>query len=147
MASLRKPLIEKTTIELHEGSTPMSFDPGEQYEISCKLFLADAGKMGFGFCNTREGESDHALWLETDGLHLDGVYIPLDETQLAKPVDVRLFVDHSLVEIFVDGGRYTAVRVLLDYIPENTGLKAFSDGEGAVIHDLQIWQIETDKAD
>lgn len=147
MAVLRKPLMEKTTLELNTGPTPMPFDPGQQYEVSCKLSPGGAERMGFGFCYSPDGVPDHGLWLEVDGLHLDGVHIPLDENQLAKPVEVRLFIDHSVAEIFVDGGRYTAVRVLLDYNPENTGLKAFSDGEGAVIHDLQVWQIEPDQAD
>lgn len=140
--SLRRLLMEKTTLELSQGPKPMAFDPGQQYELACKLFLGDVEKMGFGFCTSLEGVPDHALWLEADGIHLDGIHIPLTAAQLAKPVELRLFVDHAVAELFIDGGRYCAARALLDYNPANTGLKAFSDGENAVIHDLQVWQIE-----
>ena len=141
MASLRQPLQEKVTVELDQGPTALPFQPGFQCELSCRLSLGEAETMGFGFCNSPEGIPDHALWLAADGIHLDGVHIPLDESQVAKPVEVRLFIDHSLAELFVDGGRYCAVRVLKDWNPQHRRVKAFSDGSGAVIHDLQVWHI------
>jgi hypothetical protein len=74
-------------------------------------------------------------------VHLDRVHIPLSEAELAQPIDVRLFMDHSVAELFVDGGRYCAVRVLKDFDAASTGLGLFSQGGQAVFHDLQIWSL------
>ncbi|MEE4195725.1 MAG: glycoside hydrolase family 32 protein [Anaerolineae bacterium] len=143
MNSLRQPLMDITTLELSTGSTTMQFDPSQQYELSCELILGNAAKMGFGLCTSPQGISDHALWLQEDGIHLDGVHIQLDEYQPSKPVAVRLFIDHAVAELFVDDGRYCAVRAFHDYIPANTRLKVFADGENTVLRGLQVWKIVT----
>ena len=143
MTSLRKPLMQKETLELTPGSTDLNIGPGTQYEISCSFSLNTAEKMEVGFCCSDDGHATHQLWLEADGFHLDGVHIPLEEKQLTRPLDVRFFVDHAVAEVFIDDGRYCAVRILKEYNPENTGLTLFAEGEGATLTDFQVWQIES----
>lgn len=141
MASLRRKLVLKHTFELADGSQPQPYLPGFQCELACQLSLRTAEKMGLGLFHSPDGTPDDTLWLASDGLHFDTIHIPLNESQLAKPVSIRLYIDHSVAELFVDGGRYCAVRVLKDWNPEHRGLSVFAEGEGASIIDLEIWHV------
>jgi beta-fructofuranosidase len=142
MAALRSALmVEAEHIMVKNSFHRLDKVAGSQYELHCRLSLGDANAAGFGLCLPAEGPAADALWVDGDGVHLDGVHIPLSAAELAQPIDVRLFMDRSVAELFVDGGRYCAVRVLKDFDAANTGLGLFSDGGQAHFDDLQVWSL------
>ncbi len=142
MTSLRSALmVEKSHIALEDDNYSLGAVAGSQYELHCRLSLGSADIAGFNLCLSQDGISIHRLWIDRAGVHLDRVHIPLGAAELAQPIDVRLFMDHSVAELFVDGGRYCAVRVLKDFDAASTGLGLFSQGGQAVFHDLQIWSL------
>jgi sucrose-6-phosphate hydrolase SacC (GH32 family) len=140
ITALRRALMaEESRIALEDGSRLLGALAGSQYELHCRLSMGSAQAAGFNLCLSPDGSTAHRLWVDRAGVHLDGVHITLSETELAQPVAVRLFMDRSVVELFVDGGRYCAVRVLKDFDPANTGLGLFSQGGQAYFDDLQVW--------
>ena len=141
MAALRTPLVEAQHIPVHNDMHRLGVVADSQYELHCRLSLGSAEAAGFNLCLAQDGTDAHRLWIDRDGIHLDGVHIPLSEEELGQPVDVLLFMDNSVAELFVDKGRYCAVRVLKDFEPANTGLGLFSQGGQAHFHDLQVWSL------
>jgi beta-fructofuranosidase len=138
IAQLRGTAFTHPAGELPAGRTPLAFDPGEQYELHLRLACGGAARAGVGLRRSAAGDCASALWLDAEGVHLDGVLIPLSA---AQPVDVRLFVDHSVAELFVNQGQYCAVRVCKDYRPGETGIELFSEGGTAVLDGLELYRL------
>ncbi|HET59925.1 MAG TPA: hypothetical protein ENN32_06115 [Chloroflexi bacterium] len=129
---------------MEDDTHTLSTAAGSQYELVCRLSLGSAETAGFDLClSEQDGSAAHLLWVDRAGVHLDGVHIPLSEAELAQPIDLHLFMDRSVAELFVDGGRYCAVRVLKDFDAANTGLGLFSQGGQAHFDDLQVWSLRS----
>jgi beta-fructofuranosidase len=142
MKALRSALmVEESHIALEDNTDTLGTLADSQYELHCRLSLGSADTAGFDLCLSAEGSAAHRLWIDGAGVHLDGVHIPLSEEELRQPVDVRLFMDRSVAELFVDEGRYCAVRVLKDFDAANTGLGLFSQGGQAHFDDLRVWSL------
>lgn len=139
LSQLRGESYSMPRLDLVEGSQPVNFNPGLQYELRCHLSLKDTEKAGIGLRRSAAGTCGSALWLEANGVHLDGVHIPLTAEELAQPVDLRLFVDHSVAELFVNDGEFCAVRVFKDFTPADTGMLLFSSGGTAKFDVLNLW--------
>jgi len=117
------------------------FPHENQYEIRCKFVLGKVNSMGIGLRCPGMGQPKSAVWLEKDGIHLDGIHIPLTEKEMQQPVDVHLFVDHSVAELFINNGKYCAVRVFKDFNPEDRGIRLFADGGEARFEDFHLWTV------
>jgi len=66
-------------------------------------------------------------------------YYLLEDGNMLK---LRIFVDHSSVEVFADGKEYLATRIYPS-LPESTGVSIRSQGKNAVLKTLDAWQMKT----
>ena len=66
---------------------------------------------------------------------------PLDSTQM-KCIDVRVFIDRSVVEVFVDDQQCLAVRVYPSLVA-STGMSVIGLGGTAELVSLDIWEMRS----
>ena len=59
-----------------------------------------------------------------------------------KPLELRVFVDHSVVEVFANGLHYLAKRIY-PARSDSLDVQAFSFGGGAKLRSLDAWQMDT----
>ena len=57
-----------------------------------------------------------------------------------EPVRLRIFVDRSVVEVFVNGRQCVAVRVYPGR-PDSRGVSLISRGQESPVHSLDCWQM------
>ena len=58
-----------------------------------------------------------------------------------KPIELRVFVDRSVVEVFAEGGHYLAKRIY-PARPDSLGVQLFSLGGNATLHSLEAWEMD-----
>ena len=70
-----------------------------------------------------------------------GTRVPL---QLApgEPLVLHLFLDRSVLEVFIDGGRECVTRVV-DPLPEDLAVEVFAHRGRAVVESLRLWRLRS----
>ena len=58
-----------------------------------------------------------------------------------KQIELRVFVDRSVVEVFAEGGYYLGKRIY-PARPDSLGVQAFSLGGNATLHSLEAWEMD-----
>ena len=58
-----------------------------------------------------------------------------------KPIELRVFVDRSVVEVFTDGGQYLGKRIY-PARPDSLGVQIFSLGGNATLQSLEAWEMD-----
>jgi beta-fructofuranosidase len=56
-------------------------------------------------------------------------------------VELHIFIDKSIVEVFVNGRQYIAERVYPS-LNESVGVSIRAQGQGAILKSLDAWQME-----
>jgi beta-fructofuranosidase len=59
-----------------------------------------------------------------------------------EPLRLRVFVDRSVVEVFVNEKLYLAMRVYPDR-HHSVGVSIRAEGQGAVLKKLDAWQMQS----
>ena len=67
------------------------------------------------------------------------VSYPLDETR--KSLRLHIFLDKSVIEVFVDDGRKVATN-FIDCSPADLGIEVFAESRSATIRSLDIWELK-----
>ena len=63
-------------------------------------------------------------------------------TTPGKPLKLRVFIDRSVVEVFVDGKQYLAMRVY-PARKDSVGVSVLARGQDAVLKKLDAWQMNS----
>ncbi len=58
-----------------------------------------------------------------------------------KPIELRIFVDRSVVEVYAEGGHYLGKRIY-PARPDSLGVQIFSLGGRATLHSLEAWEMD-----
>ena len=48
-------------------------------------------------------------------------------------MQVRVYVDRPVVDIFINGGRAAFTHAVADFVPNSTAVRVFNDGKTAVV--------------
>ncbi len=105
---------EFTTIRLSRGGILYN-PPGGQWSLNIDTAYS-----------SRNAQIAHKF---TEFLHSD-----------SEPFRIRVFIDRSLVEVFVNDAAHQAQRTY-PMLPESTGVSIRSTGSGAVLKSVQAWEM------
>jgi beta-fructofuranosidase len=83
---------------------------GDQLELRVELDLHAASFCGLNLLCDKDGEGGLFIIWSGDLLNVDGVAVPVKEWHPGDHLNLQIFVDKQLVEIFVNGGRYCISR-------------------------------------
>ena len=59
-----------------------------------------------------------------------------------EPLKLRVFIDRSVVEVFVNGRQYLAMRVYPGR-QDSVGVSVHAQGQDAVLKSLDAWQMQS----
>lgn len=80
--------------------------------------------------------------IEPDVVRVDKIEAPLARRHLSSPIPIHIFLDHAVIELFIDSGRRCITRVIY---PEATGEHLAVSGTAYL--DLTVWTLsETGEA-
>lgn len=127
---------------------------GHSLEINIELTTATARQVGVKVCRSARAEeetrvyydaTDHKLKIDTTRSSLgDGprtVEAAPFHLEKNDPLRLRIFVDHSVVEVFANGGRQAVMRRIYPVRKDSVGVSLFSHGGAAHASAIAAWDM------
>jgi len=113
---------------------------GDALEIKAVFENVDKGSSGLRIRRSDDGARALDIRCRRDGVDVFGTRVPIALEGEKKVVSVHVFLDKSIVEVFVNGGRKTAARVV--YPPAgDLGVEAFADGKASA--SVDVWKMKS----
>jgi beta-fructofuranosidase len=108
----------------------VEFEPGDAKAIGIKLRQSDDGK--------------DAIVISYDWREIDvaGVKIPFELAEEEKTFKLQIFLDKSVMEVFVNDGREAISKVIYPG-EKDLGVELFAVGGRAVVKSLDAWEMKS----
>ena len=111
---------------------------GDTVEIRAVFNGADKGSCGLRVRRSDDGARALPITYEQGTLDVFGTTVNIAPQGPEKTLTLRVFLDKSIIEVFVNDGQKTVARVM--YPPlEDQGIEVFTDGKAAV----DVWQMKS----
>lgn len=137
-----------------DAPTPLPDAAGDGLEIRAAFAPGAAETVGLAIRRSPDGAEETIVRYDRDRglLTLDGtrssrdvgVDRPVESAALRlapdEPLDLRVFVDRSVVEVFANGRVAIADRIYPTR-PDSLGVAAFATGGAALLSSLDLWQM------
>ncbi len=78
-----------------------------------------------------------------DVLNVDGVEVPLNDWEAGENIELQIFVDKKLVEVFVNGGKYCVSRQVREEHIKGDQIAFTSLGGTARLVSLKGWKMKS----
>ena len=129
-----------------DGETVLADAQGNCVEISARFAPAQTGRCGVRLLVSDKAEETVRVWYDaaTDQFGIDGgvrfagqgpAYNPVGES-----VELRIFVDRQLIEVFVNGQSCTTAAITAT--PSGTGIALLAEGTSALCEKWTIWRMD-----
>ncbi|GAF91469.1 unnamed protein product, partial [marine sediment metagenome] len=99
--------------------------------------------QAFGLKVRRSDDGSRAVTFRCDGKVLDvaGTKVPLKLDKDQGILTLHVFLDKSLMEVFVNGGRESVTRVIHPG-QEDLGIEVFAEGGTAEVRAIDVWEMK-----
>ncbi len=116
---------------------------GNQLEINLEMDLGAASFCGLNvLCNDKGRGGMYIIW-SGDVLNVEGIKVPIKEWKKGDPLQLRIFIDKQLVEVFVNGGRYCISRMVKDENIKGDHIALTRLGGHAKLNFLETWKMKS----
>jgi beta-fructofuranosidase len=155
VAALRGASVEAGGSELPDGLTRLPRPPSaDVVDIAARFAVGDAARVGLMVRRSPDGAEQTSIswdaerqWLEIDRTcsslsndarrSKDGGPLRLSP---GEPLDLRVVVDRSIVEVFANG-RVAITERIYPTRDDSIGIGAFADGRGATLEQFAAWEL------
>jgi len=138
LKSLRGPLWQRNQILLDNQRIPLDIR-GKQLEMKMKIVPADAARCGLILRCQEDGTEGLAITRNANQLSVGGRDVPLPENE---PVELHLFLDNSVAEIYINNGKLCISRVFSPcHEPNADYIFLFSEEGKTLFKAIHIWQM------
>lgn len=116
---------------------------GDQLEIRLELELNTASFCGLNvLCDDNGKDGCYIIW-SGDILNVDGVKIPLKEWKPGVSLQLQIFIDKQIVEVFANSGKYSVTRLIDKKYIKGNRIALTRLGGSAKLNYLKAWKIKT----
>jgi beta-fructofuranosidase len=140
LAALRGKHIRVRDLTLDNRGHVVEGARGDTLEVLVELEPGTAKAAGLKLRSSDDGEK--AIVLRYDGRILDvaGTPVPLTLDDKQRTLTLHVFLDKSVMEVFVNGGRECVTRVIYPG-QDALGIEVFADGGAATARSVEVWQL------
>jgi len=145
---------ERTDLEVDSSSELLVSEiSGNSLELDLELNPTDAKKYGLKVCCSPSNEEETLIYYDAveKKLKVDTTKSSLSdgprtlesgplELAAAEPLNLRVFVDKSVVEVFANG-RQAVMRRIYPSRPDSTQVRLFSDGGVVKVRKFKSWEM------
>jgi len=111
---------------------------GDTLEIAAVFEKLEQGNSGLKVRRSDDGSRALDIRVTPGGVDVFGTHLPARPEGANQAIRIHVFLDKSVIEVFVNGGRQTVSRVM--YPPlEDLGVEAFSAGSATV----DVWRMRS----
>ncbi len=125
------------------GSKELVLDQENDYrcaELRCSFRMGDASAVEIRLLRARDGRSSVSVVFDGHFVEVAGTKLPYELEESDQKISFHLFVDRSVIEVFVDEGRRSLTRVV--YVEEeNRGISVLAHGGEAELAELTAWEL------
>ena len=113
---------------------------GDTLEILAELELGNSESVGIHLRRSDDGQRAATIRYDGQNLDVDGTTFPFQLAENEERLKLHVFLDKSLMEVFINDGRECVTRVVY---PEehDLGIELFASTGSARLHSLDIWQL------
>lgn len=141
LKELRKDHKRLTGVAVHNEAKLIPGVSGTTLEIVAEIVPGSATACGLKLRSSRDGNRAIVLKYSGGTLNVAGTKVPVELGKQTKVLKLHVFLDRSVMEVFINGGRKTVTRV--EYPPdEDLGIAVFAEGGKATLKSLDVWKIE-----
>ena len=152
--SLRYNARHRADLTVEAGSDlPLQGITGQSLELRITMTTKDAKQFGVRVCSSPQGEEQTLVYYDADEkkLKVDTTKSSLRmgpksieagpfELKPGEPLELRVFVDKSVVEVFANG-RQAVMRRVYPSRKDSVGVALFSNGGSANVPTLEAWDM------
>ena len=114
---------------------------GDTMELAVELEQRDAAAFGLKL-RCGKDETDALVVRYSDGtLDVTGTQVPVDLEGPSNTLTLHVFLDKSVMEVFINGGRACVTRVNYPG-PNDLGVSVFADRGSVAVKSLDAWQMK-----
>lgn len=139
LQDLRSKRVRLTDLTIDEGGQVLAVQ-GDALELQA---LLEPGEGSLRLRLRRSADGSRSVDISYDGAVLDvaGTKLPLHLGH-DEPLKLHVFLDRTLLEVFVNGGRLAVTRVI-DPPVEDRGVEFITKGGGASLIALEAWTMQS----
>ena len=127
-------------VELNGKSHLVKEVRGDTLEILAELEPGNSQSLGIHLRRSDDGTGAVTIRYDGNTLNVDGTSFPFQLAENEERLKLHVFLDKSLMEVFINDGRECVTRVVY---PEehDLGIELFASAGSARLHSLEIWQL------
>jgi beta-fructofuranosidase len=118
---------------------------GNQLEINIKLDLNAASFCGLNVLCDKKGNGGLFIIWSGDVVNVDGIKVPVKNWQKGEPIQMQIFLDKKIVEVFINGGRYCVTRQVQEKNIRGDHVALTRLGGTAKLISLEAWRLDSVK--
>ena len=139
---LRGEHLKLDNLSLNDELKPIDGAGGGALEIKAEFAPGDADAFGLKVRCGKDGKNGISLRYGDGVLNVAGTEVPLSLGDGSPTLKLHLFLDQSVLEVFVDNGRAAVTQV--NYAEEeDLGIFIFAENGSAVLQSLDVWQMNS----
>lgn len=116
---------------------------GDQLEVIVKFNLHNASFCGINLLSDVDGKGGLPIVWSGNVLNVDGIKVPIEEWKIEGVIDLHIFIDKKIVEIFVNGGKYCISRQLREENVKGKYITLTSLGGTSKLVSLEAWKLRS----
>lgn len=116
---------------------------GDQLEINLALDLQNSAFCGVNLLSDSMGLGGLPIVWSGDVLNVDGIKLRLKEWKPGDPLELQVFIDKNIVEVFVNGGRHCVSRQVKIENLKGKHLALTALGGTAKLLAMEVWTLRS----
>jgi beta-fructofuranosidase len=129
------------TPDLNSASFVLKDLRTDTLEIIVEFECIDAEVFGLKLRRSDDGQRAVAISCYGQTLDVAGVKVPLKQDNQGKRLKLQIFLDKSVLEVFVNDGREAVAKVIYPG-EDDIGIELFAAAGTAKVHSLDVWDIK-----
>ena len=134
--------VQAKDMTLNDESTSINNLRGDSLEIRATLDLGTAKRVGLKVRKSSVGDRGTVIGFDGKSLDVAGQSVPLGLEAAVGSVELRIFLDRSVLEVYVmPTGQ--AITKVIQADPNDVGVEVFANGGKARVHKISAWPIRS----
>ncbi len=139
---LRSEHVSIQDLDLNNTGRIIESPRSDTLEIMAVFEPGDAKTIGLNLRRSNDGKDSVRITYDHTTLSAAGVKLPLQLNKAERLLKLHVFLDKSVMEVFVNDGQKAAVKVIYPD-PNDLGVEAFATGGTARLKSLDVWKIKS----
>ena len=128
-------------VALNSESKRLGDVNGDTLEIMAEFVAGNAKAFGLKVRQSKDGKDSITIRYANGNLNVAGTDVPLKLNAHSRTLKLHVFIDRSVLEVFIDDGATCVTRV--EYPGEkDLGVSVFADNGGATLKSLDAWEMK-----